>query len=164
MKNSKTNRAIAFRSITEHDREFLYQVYASTRLEELAQTAWTPEETDNFLHQQFEFQHRDYAKNYTSADFELILSDNNPIGRLYVDRRDNDIRIIDIALLPHYRRRGIGSKIFKDLTTEADEQQVCLSLHVETNNPILPFYERLNFKNKELRGVYYFMERPPQRV
>ena len=164
MRNSKKVRAIAFRAINENDLEFLYQVYASTRLEELAHTAWSREQTEEFLRQQFDFQHRDYTKNYTSADFDLILNDNKPVGRLYVDRRDNDIRIIDIALLPDFRRKGIGSKIFKDLIAEADKHQVCLSLHVETNNPILPFYERLNFRNKELRGVYYFMERSPQKA
>lgn len=159
--NKSKDFSVVFRAIKESDKPFLYHVYASTRLEEMALTGWPQKEIDSFLRQQFDFQHRDYMKNYTSADFEIILCQGNPVGRLYVDRRDNDIRIIDIALLPQYRKQGIGSKIFHDLTTEADRRKVRLSLHVEMNNPILPFYERLNFKNKGIQGAYYFMERLP---
>lgn len=153
--------AVTFRAINEQDQDFLYRVYASTRLMELAVTGWPQEQIDSFLRQQFEFQHQDYMKNYTKAQFDIILCNQKPLGRLYIDRRKKDIRIIDIALLPQHRRQGIGSGIFKDLISEADNRQVILSLHVEQDNPILPFYERLKFKNQGIQGAYYFMERSP---
>ncbi len=163
MGNSTHFNNISFRAINDQDQEFLYQVYASTRLMELAVTGWTQEAVDNFLRQQFDFQHQDYMKNYRSAQFDLILGDHNPIGRLYLDRRQKEIRIIDIALLPQFRRQGIGAGIFRDLINEADEHQLHLSLHVETDNPILPFYERLSFKkDQKVQGAYYFMERLPE--
>lgn len=161
MSNSINFNSVAFRAISEQDQEFLYRVYASTRLMELAATGWPQEQIDSFLRQQFGFQHQDYIKNYTTAQFDIILCDQKPIGRLYLDRRKKDIRIIDIALLPQFRRQGIGSGIFKDLINEADDRQVILSLHVEQDNPILPYYERLNFKNQGIQGAYYFMKRSP---
>lgn len=34
-----------------------------------------------------------------------------------------------------------------------------MSLHVEINNPVRGFYKSLGFEEKELRGIYYHMER-----
>ena len=164
MTNKFQESNIAFRAIVEQDQEFLYQVYASTRLEEMSASGWTAEEIEAFLRQQFDFQHRDYMRNYTSAQFDLILKNDVPVGRLYVHRRGADIRIIDIALLIQHRKKGIGAAIFKDLMAEADGIGATLSLHVEMNNPILPYYERLKFINKGEKGVYYFMERAPKRT
>jgi ribosomal protein S18 acetylase RimI-like enzyme len=153
---------IEFRPIKDKDREFLYLLYASTRMGELGPTGWSQEEKDKFLRQQFEFQHIEYMKNYKEARFDIIVYDGEPAGRLYVDRREDDIRIIDIALFPHFRRKGIGSKIMNDLVAEADEKQVSLSLHVEMNNLAMGLYERLGFERGELNGIYYFMSRPPK--
>ena len=142
-----------------HDLEFLYIVYASTRLEELAPTGWSPSKIEEFLRMQFTLQHEQYRTNYSNASFEIISVEKTEVGRLYVDRRNNDIRIMDIALLPDFRKKGIGGKIFNDLIKEADSACLPLSLHVEMNNPILPYYTKLGFINKGEVGVYYFMER-----
>ena len=157
MKNKK-NLQIQLRSITDNDSEFLYQVYRSTREEEMALTGWTEEEIEHFLRMQFKFQNASYFKDYHNATFDIILYNNIPVGRFYVDRGKNEIRIIDIALLPQYRRKGIGSQILKDLLEEAKQQQGLLSLHVEYNNPAMILYEKLGFEKKELVGVYYLME------
>jgi ribosomal protein S18 acetylase RimI-like enzyme len=154
---------LRFRPIkeTEQELEFLYRVYASTRAEEMAMTGWSAKEEEDFLRMQFKLQHTQWMRNYKKAKFEIILYNNAPAGRLYVDRRPDDIRIIDIALLPEFRRQGIGSKLMNDLIAEADQKQVTLSLHVEHNNPAMGLYDRLGFEKKELVGIYYFMSRPP---
>jgi ribosomal protein S18 acetylase RimI-like enzyme len=155
---------ISFRPIKEtaEDLEFLYRVYASTRAEEMAMTGWTEAQIEEFLRMQFKLQHTQWLQNYKKAKFEIILYNKVPVGRLYVDRRTDDIRIIDIALLPEFRRQGIGATIMKNLVDEADERQVTLSLHVEFNNPAMGLYERLGFKKGELSGIYYYMERSPE--
>lgn len=146
---------------TEEELEFLYRVYASTRTEEMAMTGWSEKQVEEFLRMQFRLQHTQWLQNYKKAKFEIILYNKVPAGRLYVDRRQDDIRIIDIALLPEFRRQGIGSKLMNDLIAEADQKQVTLSLHVEHNNPAMGLYERLGFEKKDLAGIYYFMVRPP---
>jgi ribosomal protein S18 acetylase RimI-like enzyme len=155
--------AITFCPIRETaaDLEFLYNVYASTRAEEMALTGWDEQQIEEFLRMQFNLQHQQYRQNYENAVFDIIRYHKVPVGRLYVDRRQDDIRIVDIALLTEYRRKKIGSKILKELIAEADEKNVNLSLHVEQNNPALGLYERLGFAQKEQRGIYYFMVRPP---
>ena len=160
-KGVKTTTAptITLRPITDEDMEFLYRLYASTRLEELAVTGWNDAQIEEFLRMQFGLQHSQYRQNYPGASFELVLIDVVPAGRLYVDRTEDGIRIIDISLLPEFRGRGIGGRIMRGFVEEADAKGHGMSLHVEMNNPVLEFYKALGFREKELRGIYYFMER-----
>ena len=153
--------SVTFRSIREEDREFLYSVYSSTREEELALVAWSAEQKEQFLRMQFNAQHKCYQENYSNASFEVILADDQPIGRLYVDRRDNEIRVVDIALLPQHRGAGIGGGIMQDLLIEAESNGVPVSIHVERNNPVMRLYERLGFRKISETAVYFLMQRPP---
>ena len=93
-----------------------------------------------------------------AANFNLIVLDNEAIGRLYVYRQIDEIKIIDIALLPNYCKRGIGSEFLNELITEAKQKSVPLRIHVEQNNPALNLYQRLGFKQVGASGIYYLME------
>jgi ribosomal protein S18 acetylase RimI-like enzyme len=152
---------ISFRPITDEDIEFLYQVYASTREEEMAMTGWNAEQVEEFLWMQFNLQHTQYLQNYKDASFEIILFEKEQIGRLYVHRRKKEIRIIDFSLLPGFRRLGIGTKILEDLMAEADKESLPLNLHVLQNNPVKSLYERLGFKKVGEFGFHFLMEREP---
>ena len=154
---------VAFRPIRPGDEPFLSQVYASTRLDELAVTDWTDEQKAAFLQMQFAAQHTFYQENYTSTDFLIVLQDDIPVGRLYVARWKDEIRIVDIALLPAYRRTGIGTAMLRDLLTEADAAGKPVRIHVERDNPALRLYQRLGFVMIEDKGVYLFMEWRPRR-
>jgi ribosomal protein S18 acetylase RimI-like enzyme len=115
-----------------------------------------------FLAQQFEAQDVHYKRHYPDASFELIELDGEPAGRLYVDRRDGEIHIIDIALLPPFRGRGIGAGLLGELIGEADASGRKLSIHVERENRARPLYERLGFTvAADDGGVYLLMERAP---
>jgi len=161
-KEKLAGEAIEFRPITEEDIEFLYKLYASTRAEEMAMTGWNEKEVAEFLRMQFNLQHVQYMENYKqNGTFEIIMVNGAPAGRLYVQRKKDDIRIIDIALLPEFRRQGTGARIMKELIAESDRENLPLSLHVEQNNPALGLYERLGFEKKDLIGIYFFMVRPP---
>jgi ribosomal protein S18 acetylase RimI-like enzyme len=152
---------ITFRPITEKDRDFLYRVYASTREEELALTDWDDAQKEAFLQMQFNAQHTYYQEHYPKAEFKIILLSNVPIGRLYLERMEQEFRLIDIALLPEFRNREIGSGLIKDIMAEAAQENKAVRIHVEEFNPAMRLYERLNFKKIEMRGVYWFMEWKP---
>jgi GNAT superfamily N-acetyltransferase len=153
--------AVAFRPIASDDAPFLYRVYASTREEELRPVPWTAAEKDAFLHQQFQAQHTYYQEHYEGARFEVILRDGQPIGRLYVARWADEIRIVDIALLPEHRGAGIGSGVLRGLLAEAAAAGKPVRIHVERLNPARRLYERLGFLPVEDKGVYYLMEWRP---
>jgi GNAT superfamily N-acetyltransferase len=137
---------------------FLCAVYASTREQELAAVAWDAAQKTAFVQMQFAAQHAYYQEHYAGADFDVILVDSQPAGRLYVNRADDELRIVDIALLPQWCNRGIGSALVNALQGEAAAAGKPLRIHVERFNPALRLYERLGFSPIADRGVYLFME------
>lgn len=149
------------RPATADDRGFLQQVYASTRAEELARVAWDDAQKAAFIQMQFDAQYSYYAEHYPHAQFQVILAHGEPAGRLYLDRRPGEIRIVDITLLPAYRGQGIGTALLRDILAEGQRVQVPVTIHVERFNPALQLYERLGFRLVEDKGVYFFLEKPP---
>jgi ribosomal protein S18 acetylase RimI-like enzyme len=147
----------SLRPATPADRDFLLSVYASTREEELAQVEWKEGAREAFLEHQFSAQDDHYRTNYPGATFDVIEVDGEPAGRLYVHRGPGEIRIMDIALAPAFRGRGIGTALLGDLMEEAAASGSALSIHVEVNNPARRLYERLGFVPAGEHGVYVLM-------
>jgi len=153
------NEQITLRPATDRDLEFLHRLYASTRTEELAPVPWTPEQKAAFLRSQSELQHRYYHATQPDASYDLILFEGQPVGRLYVARMPGEIRIMDIALVPEHRGRGIGTWLLQQLCAEAGQTRQPLTAHVEQNNPALHLYERLGFAREEENGPYFKIAR-----
>jgi RimJ/RimL family protein N-acetyltransferase len=151
---------ITLRPICTSDTEFLLRLYATTRVDELAQVPWTDQQKAAFIIQQFAAQHEHWQANYTDTSWDIILEDDEPIGRLYVARWPEEIRIVDIALVPDRRNAGIGTRFIRDLFDEGDRTGRRVSIHVEAFNPARRLYERLGFIHTSDRGVYLLMERP----
>ena len=149
---------LALRPIRNDDLDFLYQVYASTREDELAPLPWTDSQKRTFLQMQFNAQHHYYQEQFAEASYQVILQDEQPVGRLYVDRGSDEIRIIDIALLSAARNQRIGSFLLQQILDEATLSGKRVVLHVEKDNPALRLYQRLGFQVKEDKGVYWFMQ------
>lgn len=153
---------ITLRAVEEHDSAFLRNVYASTRSEELAPLGWEQAQVDAFLGSQFEAQRQDYWKNYDTSRFSIVGVAGVDAGRLYVERRADQMSIIDIALLPPFRGRGIGGRLLEQLLAEADAATLPLRIHVEFNNPAQRLYLRCGFVfHGEPIGIYRMMERLP---
>ena len=119
---------------------------------------WNGQEKQDFLQMQFNAQHSYYHDQFKQADFDIIEQDRLAIGRLYVDRREDEIRIIDIALLPEYRGKGIGGGIMRTLIDEATGANRSVTIHVEHNNPAMRLYQQLGFSHVSDEGVYFFMK------
>ena len=144
--------------MSDADLPFLKRVYAGTRSEELAQTPWSDEEREAFLKMQFDAQHDFYQKQFPAASYQIIQKEGDPIGRLYLDRRPDELRVIDIALLPEERGAGIGGRLMQDVLDEAALVGKPVRIHVEKNNPAMHLYDRLGFRHVEDQGVYWLME------
>lgn len=155
---SPADAAVTLRPATSEDEPFLYQVYAGTRAEELTLVDWDDAQKEAFLRMQFAAQHQHYHTYYPDADYQIILVAGRPAGRLYVARGENEILLIDIALLPEYRGGGIGTSLIADLLAEGRRTGTPIRLHVEPFNPALRLYERLGFSRVAEHGVYWFME------
>jgi ribosomal protein S18 acetylase RimI-like enzyme len=145
------------RAVRADDHAFLFELYASTRAEELELTGWTPEQRSTFLLMQFQAQSEHYKNHYTGSDFTVIEAEGAPIGRLYLARWPREIRIVDVALIPAYRNRGIGTRLIREVFAEAGAAGKAVTIHVEKFNPALRLYQRLGFRTKEDKGVYLLL-------
>jgi GNAT superfamily N-acetyltransferase len=152
---------VSYRVSTDADVALLAAIYASTRLEEVASTGWTEEMQQQFLAHQADAQHRHYQRHYPDAEWLVIERGGEAIGRLYLEQWSNEIRLIDIALLPHARGGGIGGAILADLMDMSRAAGKALSIHVERNNPAMRLYLRLGFARIDEHGIYDLMEWRP---
>src|SRR3982750_615906 len=111
--------SITLRTVTVEDEAFLLNLYGWSRAAELAMTPWTPEQREAFVRMQFAAQDSFYRKEYPDAEFNVILRDGEPVGRLYVRRETDLIRIMDIIVLPDFRNLGVGGELINNLLDEA---------------------------------------------
>jgi ribosomal protein S18 acetylase RimI-like enzyme len=153
---------VALRPATDADLPFLAELYASTRREEVAQVPWSDEQKEAFLRWQFESQHAHYLEHYPDCDRRVIERGGTPVGRLYVDRWESEIRLVDVALLPAHRGGGLGGALLTRLLDEGRASGKPVSIHVEYNNPALRLYRRLGFRQVDSNGIYYLMRWEPE--
>ncbi len=151
------------RPVVDADRPFLVDLYGSIREPELVHVPWDAATKRAFVEHQFAAQDAHYREHYPGATMDVVEIDGEPAGRLYVHRGRSDIRIMDIAIAPAYRGRGIGTALLRALVREAAASGRKLSIHVEANNPARRLYERLGFTQAGETGVYLLMELTPER-
>ena len=151
---------VRLRPVQAGDLPFLRRVYADSRATELLPLPWSDAQKAAFLDMQFDAQKAHYEAHYPDCSFSVIERDGTPIGRLYVDRGD-DIRIIDIALLAHCQKQGLGTALLQSLIEEARTSARSVSIHVEHNNPARHLYDRLGFRHVDSNGIYHLMEWRP---
>jgi ribosomal protein S18 acetylase RimI-like enzyme len=152
---------ITLRDIEPQDEQFLLDVYASTRQEELARVPWSESQRDSFLRMQFLAQQSYYRERFPNADYKKILLNGMAAGRLYVLRDQNAINILDITVIPHQRNKGIGTTLIRELLNEATESGRRIQIYVETFNPSLKFFEQLGFCRIAEEGINYLLEWRP---
>jgi ribosomal protein S18 acetylase RimI-like enzyme len=148
---------LTFRPIADADMPFLARVYASTRKESLAATSMTDMQKAAILLLQFRAQHAHFQQHYPQADLLVVMGGGNDIGRLYIARWPTRHGIIDITLLPEYRRHGAGEVLLRDLTEEAAAAGKDVSVVVEKFDPAMRLYRRLGFVTEEDKGAYDLM-------
>ena len=149
---------ITLRPVTPSDREFLRRVYVGTR-DDVQAVPWDDAQRRAFLDMQFEAQQTDYETRFPGAEHSIVLVDGVAHGRIWIDRRGDEIRLLDIALLPERRGHGTGRELLERLIAEARDAGLPLRHSVyKTNGAALRFYERLGFEVFEDYEMYVLME------
>jgi GNAT superfamily N-acetyltransferase len=159
-----TTAAPALRPERDADLPFLERLYASTRADELALVDWDGAARERFCAQQFAAQRADYRENYPAATFDIVEVDGVPAGRLYLEELQDEIRLIDVSLVPEARGRGFGTALLGAVLARGRAAGKPVTIHVERFNRALALYQRLGFRLREERGVYLFLERLPEGV
>jgi len=147
------------RPVVLGDDQFLLSVYESSRTEELAQAEWQPGQREAFVEWQFRLQRREYEARFPEAEYDVILVNGQPAGRIWIGRAENQIRLLDITLIPEFQNHGAGTLLLRRLIDEAKETGKPLRHMVFVlNNDAHRFYERLGFMMIEDLGAYKHME------
>jgi len=136
--------AILVRAERPSDEVFLFELYASTRQEELDAWGWPPEMRNAFLTLQFKASQGQHQA-CPDAEFQIILLDGVNAGRMIVQRTCEGLHLVDIALLPQYRNAGIGTALLRRITGEAAAANKPLRLSVLKGSRAGRLYQRLGF-------------------
>jgi ribosomal protein S18 acetylase RimI-like enzyme len=144
------------------DRDFLFRLYASTRMDEIRAIGWDAVQQEAFLRMQFNAQQQWYQTTYSTAGNQIIEKDREPIGRMIVQREPDTWRLLDISLLPEHRGQGIGGELIRALINDCGNAGAVLQLQVVNTNPAQRLYIRLGFVKTGQDQIYTQMELRPQ--
>lgn len=150
----------SLRPATAADFEFMYSVYASGRSEELAAVPWSPEQKESFLRSQSHAQLAYYAEHYPNAEYSIVVVDGIDVGRILTEHRAEDLRLMDMGLLPEHRAKGVGTALVADIVARGEALGLPVVLHVESFNPARRLYERFGFIDDGEVGAYRRMKLP----
>lgn len=156
--NTSTNDLkIVIRKAQNEDMPFFEKLYFETRKDEFALLGWAAVTLENLLKMQFNVQNQGYRMQFPDARFFLIEVNNAAVGRLITT---DEIRLVDIALLPDSRNLGIGSFVLDGLLKQAEEKKKSVFLQVlKTNVSAFRLYKRFGFKVIGEDDLYLSMER-----
>ena len=144
---------LTLRPAADADLPFLRELFASTRpefglLPEPMRTA--------LLDAQFEGRRGAYAAAHPNGRDQIVEEDGRPVGRLLLDDAVAARTLVDIALVPDVRGRGLGEAILRRVIEESPAPTVKLS--VAHGSPAARLYRRLGFVETGGGGVYSAME------
>lgn len=153
--------SLVTRQAARSDEPFLRDLYACVRWPELVDVPWSATEKRAFCDMQFTLQDRYYRDQFPQAEWLIVLECGVSVGRIYIARASDEIRILDIALVPEARGRGLGTRLVRDVLDEADRTRRRVSLFTEPDNPARRLYTRLGFIAREPSGMHVEMTREP---
>lgn len=152
---------IQLRPATDADYAFMRYLYGLARTEEMQHFPFSEEQKAAFLDQQFAAQYEHYRVHYPTCERNIIEQGGRAIGRLWIDEWKDQIRLVDIALLPESRGSGIGTSLVEQILARGAAAGKPVTIHVESFNPAMRLYERLGFVPIDTNGVYRLMKWMP---
>ncbi len=141
------------------DEDFLRSVYAAARWPDLSVLGLSEDETKALLRWQFDAQVSHVEAFFPHATHSVVLLGGEAVGRLIVDRSADEIRVVEIGLLPAFRHLGIGRVLVRSLFEEADAKRLPVRCHVVQDDEARGFWEHVGFLEQGLDGVHVAMER-----
>jgi ribosomal protein S18 acetylase RimI-like enzyme len=140
------------------DLAFMQQLYSCTRSAEVRMGACDLTTETLLQGLQFKAQQTWFETRYPNADMAVIMDRERSIGRLYVDYGPDELRILDICLLPDYRNRGIGLGLLRSLQAQGERLRLPVRINVALGSPAQRLLQRCGFEVLAVDGVYNTME------
>lgn len=157
-----SHSGLNLRPIQPEDETFLRYLYGETR-QDLACLDLEPAQRETLIALQFQIQQLQYTQLSATTELSLVLLQNQPIGKLYIDPGLIEIRVLEIAILPRYQNQGIGTILLTDILARGTQMNLPVTLHVAPENPALCLYTRLGFNPVREDESRIFMEWIPSK-
>src|ERR1700716_1272565 len=109
---------VSVRPAGDDDRPFLFAVFAASRREVLAPLGWDERAKQSFLRTQFEAEQRDWRRYHGVQDL-VVLRGGEAVGRMAVAEDAQEVRVLDLTLLPAHRGQGLGSQLLASVLDQA---------------------------------------------
>jgi ribosomal protein S18 acetylase RimI-like enzyme len=149
------------RACTEADEAFVYDVFCTTWESEVAALP-NQNLAQHVLRIQHISQERRFAGRFPDHQRYVVMEGDQPAGRLYVDETGPVLQVIDLTLMPQFRDRGIGTRIFGDLFAHAERHGLTVRLRVERRNErATMLYTSLGFELVSMDDLDNFFEWVP---
>lgn len=140
-------------------KDFLLKLFKECRPDLSLIDNLNEKQKNDFMIKQFTIEQDQLSKMYPNAEFNIVMFNEEPIGRFYIYYDKEIDRIIEIGLLGGYRSKGIGGNIVRRVIEKAIEKKKTVSLQVAWfNQEAYRFYEKLGFKMVENNGIAYEMK------
>lgn len=140
------NQGFALRPARARDRTFQRMLFAACRADAIFIARMHEAQREAFLDSQFALQDAHYRRFFAGSEYLIVTLRGSPVGRIVIERKAKEWRLIDIGLTPEARGRGLGSALIAAVQTAcAAVRAEGLHLQVEVNNPARRLYQRLGF-------------------
>jgi GNAT superfamily N-acetyltransferase len=149
---------------TPEDQAFLAELYNDVRSVDFSPLGLPEPMLAQLLAMQFQAQQSGYAAQFPQAIDQILWHGATRIGRMLVNESENEIWLVDIAILSAYRGQGLGGHFLQELCVRATAAQLPLHLSVRFNNPAQRLYERLGFVRTGGDGMHISMEFQAKKV
>lgn len=106
-----------------------------------------------------EFQQERFGKKLQTAQFRIVLLDNQPVGAVSSTEHDDHMFLNELLVLPGFQNRGIGSRVLAGELHHADLLGKPIRLHTLRANRAQELYRRHGFIETGHDEIYVNMER-----
>lgn len=128
------------------DREFLAALFAANRGAMFTPVGLPDDQVTALLAMQWRAQHLGHSASHPDANDFIIEMDGEPVGRILVATRQHTVHLVDVALLPRWTGRGIGSALVREVVADARQAGRTVVLRVARDNlGATALYRRLGF-------------------
>lgn len=129
------------------DEAFLFDLYSTLRAPEFAPLPIPESQKEQLIRMQYLAQNSAYAAQYAGSDYQIVLRDDRPVGKIRIARLAGEFHLVDIVLVPEARNAGIGTFLLKQLQQEAENAGLPVRSTVFRFNPgSLRFHRHLGFR------------------
>lgn len=159
LKEQISEGIISLHKVELKHNDFLLKVFKESRPELDYIHGLGEEEKSAIVFQQFTIESQQLMQIYPDAELNIVMLNEEPVGRIYVYHGEKADRIIEIGLLAEYRGKGIGKKLIIEVIKNSKKAGKNVRLQVAWfNEKAYSFYKKVGFHIIENNEVFFEME------